>query len=155
MKKIAITGLIAGLVMISTASFAGFGLPKVSTGNSTVNNVTNKAVDTAKNKGFEKVINDKIAKYNCQFKDGKTVDGVTCDLNKVIRELEGWRNGLEGTVANDVDINVQASALKSDLAWQRGNHVRDQIRNSINYWDYYVTSNTSSDKGLKIWVSVH
>lgn len=154
MKKITALTLTMGIVLISASVWAGFGIPKVNTGNSTVNRAVNTGVDTAKNKGLEKVINDKIAKYNCQFKDVKTVNDTTCDLGKLINELEAWRTGLEGTVANDVNINVQASANTSSLAWDRGNHIRDQIRQRINYWDYYVTSNTGSDRALKIWVTV-
>ena len=153
MLRITILSLV--VIFITTSVWAGFGLPKVSTGNSTVNKVANTAVDTAKNKGLEKVINDKLAKQNCQFKDAMTKTDTTCDLNKVVSELESWRSGLEGTIANDVDVHVEASAKSSGLAYDRGSYVRGKLYQTINYWDYDVTSNTSSDKGLKIWVSVH
>lgn len=155
MKKSITLALMTGIVLASAASWAGFGIPKVNTGNSTVNRAVNTGVDTAKNKGLEKVINDKIAKHNCSFKDAKTVNGVTCDLNKLITELSNWRTGLESSIANDVNINVQASAKDSNLAWERGNFVSGQIREKIGYWDYYVTSNTHNDRNLKIWVTVH
>jgi hypothetical protein len=152
MKKIMIFSL--AFAVVSASAWAGFGLPKVNTGNSATNAAVNKGADMGKNKAVEKMINDKLAKEKCSFKNATTETDTTCDLNKIAKDLSNWKNGLEATLVNRVQVNVQADATKSDLAHKRVNFVRDQLKNQINWWDYNVSTNTAGNNDLKIWVSV-
>jgi hypothetical protein len=166
MKKFALVTLAA--VVFASAAWAGFGLPKVNTGNSTVNSVVNKGADMAKNKAVEKIINDKLSKYNCTFKDDFTTTDTTCPLDKIINELTAWKGGLESTLVGNVSVNVKASAngqaekaLKSKLkvspsshAGNRAQEIRNMLYKQMSWWDYTVTSNTNEGNGLSIWVTV-
>ena len=151
MKKV--IGLTLTLLVVASTSWAGFGLPKVKTGNSTVNNLANKGINKAATKGLEKAINDKIKKLGCSFAD-ETSTATTCNLDKLVRELSLWRQGLEGTIANDFNIYVEAGGKKSTVASSRGNFVRNKIKSKIGYWDYYVQTKVGKKykKHLNVYV---
>lgn len=110
---------------------------------------------TAVKKGVEAGINDKIKKKNCAFINSTTENQTSCNLDSVVADLKGWRSGLESTIANDVNIHIEASADKSDLAWKRVSFVEDLLRSKINYWDWYTHKTTANGNGLKIWVTVN
>lgn len=148
MKKITLVITLAIVVAFTGLAFAGIGLPK------TKSATANKVMDTAKNKGIEQAINDKIKKHKCAFKDAKTEVDTTCDLDKVIDELVDFKNGLETTLVDDFDIHVTASAEDSSLAYKRSNNIWSKLRPKVNWWDHYVNSDTTSPTGLRIWVSV-
>lgn len=103
---------------------------------------------------LEASINDSIKKQNCAFADDKTENKTTCDLNKIVADLKKWRDGLEATVSNDVDIHIQASAKDNDLAWKRVSFVQDVLKSKITYWDWYTDKTTANGDKLKIWVDV-
>lgn len=153
MKKLSILAITAAVLLSANSVWAGFPSLKVSN-NSTINNAVNKGVKKGTYKALADHINKKIAKHGCQFKDATTTTATTCNLDKVVKELSNWRSGLESTIANDVNVRVQASAKNSSLGYKRAKYVRDQIRSKIGYWDYYVSSNTHNEKGLKIWVEI-
>ena len=143
MKKIiVITIVFMAVFAIISNTYAGMSLP--STGSS----VADTAVKTTATKGFEAAINDKIKKYNCQFKD-ETSTQTTCDLSQIITELTNWRNGLESTVANDVDVYVNVGG-----PYNRATFVRNEMHKKLGFWDYMVSADHQNPKGLDIWVKV-
>lgn len=146
-------------VLVASSAWAGFGIPKVNTGNSTVNSAVNKGVDMGKNAAVAKVINDKLTKYNCQFKNDATMTDTTCNMDKIIKELTMWKSGLESTLVNNVTVNVKASAKDtvksaSSIASSRAQEIRNRLYKTMSWWDYTVTSNTQEGNGLSIWVTV-
>src|SRR5690606_30758946 len=90
--------LMASSVSDSANAF-GFGIPSTgSRGGDAAVSLGKKGV----NKGLEASINDKLAKKNCAFVDSKTKTDTTCNLDAIIKDLQGWRTGLESTIANNV-----------------------------------------------------
>lgn len=158
MKRSLILGL--GLVvLVAGSAWAGFGLPKVNTGNSTMNSVVNKGVDMGKNAAVAKIINDKLTKYNCQFANDSTTTDTTCNMDKMVNELTMWKSGLESTLVNSVTVNVKASAKDniksaSTVASTRAQEIRNRLYKTMSWWDYTVTSNTQEGNGLSVWVTV-
>ncbi|EKD42431.1 MAG: hypothetical protein ACD_73C00160G0002 [uncultured bacterium] len=152
MKKLLTAALVFGFATVTLSAHAGFGIPSTgSTGGDIAVKVANKAV----NKGIESAINDKIAKQGCAFKDSKTKDATTCDLGKIISDLSGWRSGLESTISSNVSVNIEASANKSDLAWDRVSYVQDKLRAGLSSWRWNTHKTTSNGDKLRIWVSVN
>lgn len=146
-------------VLVAGSAWAGFGLPKVNTGNSAVNSALNKGVDMGKNAAVAKIINDKLTKYNCQFSNDSTTTDTTCNMDKMINELTMWKSGLESTLVNSVTVNVKASAKDSvksasTVASTRAQEIRNRLYKTMSWWDYTVTSNTQEGNGLSIWVTV-
>lgn len=152
MKKLFTAALVIGLAVVSVSASAGFGLP--STG-SAGGDLAVKATKKAVGKGLEASINDKIAKQNCAFKNNTTKTETTCDLNKIIADLKGWRTGLESTIANSVNVHIEASADKSDLAWDRVSYVQNQLRSGLSSWRWSTHKTTANGNKLKIWVEVN
>lgn len=142
--------LVAGQVMAFGPSSV---LDKNISGTSTEANVKKVTKEVAK-AGIEAGLNDKLKKEGCAFKNDTTKDETTCDLNKVIGYLSNWRKGLTNTVANDVNVYIEASAKKSGLASDRASHVEGVMRKKLSYWDWYTQTTTKNGNGLKIWVTV-
>lgn len=140
--------LVLVLVLFSLNAHA-FGISLPSSGTQ-AESVTKKVVG----KSLEAGINDSLKKKNCKFKNGSTETETTCDLNAIVNDLKSWRNGLEASIANDVDINIEASATTSDLAWKRVSAVQDVLKAKISWWDWYTHKTTANGDGLRIWVKV-
>ncbi|HBF13840.1 MAG TPA: hypothetical protein DDW49_10740 [Deltaproteobacteria bacterium] len=139
------------------AVFVGYGLNahafNINTGNSNANQGIKTSSKVA-GASIEASINDKIKKENCAFADSKTDNKTTCDLDKIIKYLVDWKKGLESTIANDVDVHIEASADKNDLAWKRVSFVQDKMRAKLSYWDWYTHKTTANADKMKIWVDV-
>lgn len=143
MKKIIVLTIVfMAIFAIVSTTYAGMSMPSTGSG------AMDTAVKTTATKGFEAAINDKIKKYNCQFKD-ETSTETTCDLVKITEELSNWRNGLEATVANDVDVYVNVGG-----PYSRATFVRNELHKKVGYWDYVVSADHTNPKGLDIWVKV-
>lgn len=146
MKKL-IAPLVAAVVVASSA-FAGFGIPKVNTGNSTANTIVNKGVDMGKNKAVEKLINDKLSQYRCVYPNDKAVQAsdASCDWNKISGDLATWKNGLESTIVNKVQVNVMAHHKTSDsLAMDRARNICNKISQKVNWWDCQESTGVGSN----------
>lgn len=147
-----IAGLVCGVVMSAHA-----GLVNIGSGGIKVD--TKEVAKTVAKKGIEKSINDKLAKKNCAFTGATKKDpvgSINCDLNGIISELKNWHDGLEATISNDFDINIEAShETDSTTAYNRATKVQNTIKQKINYWDYNVTSVTANGDKVRIWISVN
>lgn len=155
MKKSFIAA-IAALAVAGTA-WAGFGIPKVNTGNSTTNTVVNKGIDMGKNKAVASIINDKLKKYHCAFKTDKAMQAsdVSCDINKISGELSTWKSGLESTIVNKVKVNVMAHHKNSDrMAMDRARNVCNKIAEKVNWWDCVESTGVGSND-VMVSVSVN
>lgn len=152
-KTVLFVSVFVFLFGIASANAIDFGGVKgnIPSSNTKAESVTKKAAGTA----VTAAINDKLKKQNCAFADSKTESQTTCDLNKIISDLKGWQQGLESTIANDVDVHIEASANDDSLAWKRVSSVQDTLKAKFSYWDWYTHKTTSSGDKLKIWVSTH
>jgi hypothetical protein len=154
MKTRALVAAACGLFALSASAMA-FGPGNIQ---GSIPSSGTKAEATTKSvaKGaLEAGINDNLKKQNCSFSDSKTDKKTTCDLNKIVADLKNWRDGLESTIANDVDVHIEASAADNDLAWKRVSYVQDQLKAKLSYWDWYTDKTTINGDKLKIWVKVH
>lgn len=145
--------LLAVAFWLTAGQAHAINLGSVNTGNSNANQAI-KQGSKASRAALEAAINDKIKKENCAFVDAKTENKTTCNLDKVIKTLANWRSGLESTIANDVDVHIEASAVKNDLAWKRVSFVEDKMKQKLSYWDWYSHKTTANANNLKIWVKV-
>lgn len=153
MKKLRFAGITLALLFMSSSVFA-IGLPKVSTGSSTVDDVVNTGVDMAKNKAIESEINKKIESRNCAFKSGAT--DTTCNLNDVINDIVMQKKVLETIGAVDkvyVDI-VSHGPQKSDLVNDRDDHVYNTLYGKMSWWHYTHRRVKDDTDQLKISVTV-
>src|SRR3990167_8303323 len=143
--------LLTAVLGLAAGQAHAINLGNVNTGNSDANRAINQGAKVSR-AALEAGINDKLKKENCAFVDGKTENKTTCDLDKVIKTLANWRSGLESTIANDVDVHIEASADQNSLAWKRVSFVQDKMKAKLSYWDWYSHKTTANANGLKIWV---
>lgn len=141
-KIIVLTIIFMAIFAIVSTTYAGMSMPATGSG------AMDTAVKTTANKGFEAAINDKIKKYNCQFKDDTSTE-TTCDLNQITTELTNWHHGLENTIANDVNVYVNVGG-----PYNRATYVRNEMYKKLGFWDYVVSADHKNPKGLDIWVKV-
>ncbi len=152
MKKTSILALVIGLGL--AANVHAFGLPKVSTGNSTLNSVANSAVDMGKNKVIEDQINKDIRKQNCSFK--KNSSETTCNLHGVISSINNKKSALQAAgLINNVTINVVAHGPnKGNLMSERNDNVYNALWSQLSWTSYNKATNKDGTDGLDISVSV-
>lgn len=155
MKKLCSLGMLIAAVFVVTQVYAGF--PSINTGNSTMNSLTNKVIDTAKNKVIADEINKDIQKQNCAFKPGK-ID-TTCDLHKVISSINDKKSVLEaaGLVSN-VTVNIVAHGptykKHKTLMSDRNDLVYNALWSQLNWVSYNKRTNEDGTDNLEISVSV-
>lgn len=115
-------------------SVQAFGLPKINTGNSTVNSIANKTLDTAKNKAIENEINKNIQKQNCAFKPNSSA--TTCNLDRVISSIVSKKNTLESLgLVSRVYVHVTSHGpSKGNLIYDRDNHVYNTLYGRMSWW---------------------
>ena len=151
MKKL--IGTTLALALISSTVFA-FGLPKLNSGNSTVNSVVNTAVDQGKNKAIESEINKVIKQQNCSFRANSSE--TTCDLHKVISTIESKRSTLQSLgLVNGVTINIISHGpMKGSLMSDRNDHVYNALWSQLSWPHYNKSTNRDESNALDISVSV-
>ena len=88
---------------------------------------------------IQKEYNKKLAKQKCKFKGDSTTEYSGCDIDKIISEMNAFRNAMEGSgLASDVDINVQTYGSEWNIARERAEFIRDKVRAQVGYWDFHV-----------------
>lgn len=152
--------ILLGLTMAAfvSTSAMGFGVPKINTGNSTVNSAVNKAVDMGKNKVIEDALNKDLAKKNCAFVDNSTQ--TTCDLNQVLNTLRSQESALKAAgLINNVTIYATAHGDKKGAAsaYNRSVSVRNALYDnapSWRYWYYRPAEKKDGSNQLELRVQV-
>lgn len=147
MKKLAALILLAIGIPLTAQSF------DIPTGGSSEAAKVKAVTKEATKQVTTSAINDKLKKENCQFVKDKS-DEVTCDLNKVLKDLSDWKSGLETTgVTSDFDIHAEASADNNDLAWKRVSFVEGKLKARVSYWDWWSHKTTDNGDTLRIWIT--
>lgn len=84
--------------------------------------------------------NKKLSKEKCEFVGDSTTEYKGCNIDKIIAEMNGFRNAAEGSgFANDVDVEVMTYGSDWDIARKRGEFLRDKVRAQVSgSWDYNV-----------------
>jgi len=151
MKKLTLG--ILGLALIGfSANAMAIGIGDIPGGNTTTKKIIK---ETAKVVGTS-AANSHVKKENCHFTDATTSTSITCksgNFSSVVTYLNNWRNGLEKSVASDVNVKGTVCASTSSLASKRATHVRNQIRAKIGYWDYYISGTTCSGDKISLSLS--
>lgn len=147
--------MLVAAVFVVTHVYAGF--PSINTGNSTMNSLVNKGIDTAKNKVIADEINKDIQKQACAFKANKAE--TTCDLHKVISSIESKKSVLEaaGLVSN-VTVNIVAHGPSykkhKTLMSERNDLVYNALWSQLSWVSYNKRTNEDGTDNLEISVSV-
>ena len=155
MKKLCSLGMLMAATLLVTHVYAGF--PSINTGNSTMNSLTNKVIDTAKNKVIADEINKDIQKLNCAFQAGKAE--TTCDLPKVIASIQNKKSVLEaaGLVSN-VTVNIVAHGptykKHKTLMIDRNDLVYNALSSQLSWVSYNKRTNEDGTNQLELSVSV-
>lgn len=84
--------------------------------------------------------NKKLSKEKCQFVGDSTTEYKGCNIDKIIAEMNGFRNAAEGSgFANDVDVEVMTYGANWDIARKRAEFLRDKVKAQVSgSWDYNV-----------------
>ena len=152
MKKLTIAGISLALLFTASTVFA-IGMPKIKTGNSTVNKVTNSAVSSAKNKAIADDLNKDIAAYNCAFKDSSTTTETTCNLQQVIDKIKSKKSKLETLGLAKIRVYIKASG-NDKTAYKRVRYIRDEMWGQMNYWHYNTNYSKNGRNDIAITFKV-
>lgn len=101
--------------------------------------------------------NKKLAKQKCKFKGDSTTEYTSCNLDKIISEMNAFRHAAEGSgFANDVNIIVKTYGADWNIARQRAEFLRDKVRAQVSgSWDYHVKYNKAPSNDVYFQVQVH
>ncbi|MBI2340167.1 MAG: hypothetical protein HYU99_07385 [Deltaproteobacteria bacterium] len=154
MKKLLLSLLGIAIFCFAVKAMA-FDIP--TGGSSEAAKVKEVATEVAK-KGIEKGLNDKLSKENCAFSSDSSVEPseIQCksgSLDSVIKYVNDWHNGLEGTISSDFNLTVKVSGTDKTVA-SRQNKLQTKIDGKMNYWDNIVRQSGDSDNMVKLSVSV-
>lgn len=154
MKKM--ISIVLGIAVLCFAvSSMAFDIP--TGGSSAAEKAKDIGTEVAK-KGIEKGLNDKLSKENCAFKDGSAVDpaDIQCksgSIDDVIKYVNDWHNGLEGTIASDFNLTVKVGGGDTTVS-SRQSKLQTKVDGKMNYWDNIVRRSGDSDNAVKLSVSV-
>ena len=149
MKK-SLVGIVVLAVMFVAVGVFAFDIPTSASG------AKNMAKKTGGKLAYKTALNKVVENANCAFV--KNTDKTTCDLNKLATELAAAKAAAEGSVANNVTINIEAAGSpekkKPMSASTRAASVEKVFKSKISAWDYNVKPVSSNDNTLKITVDV-
>ena len=107
---------------------------------SKVKSGTQKAAKGAAKGQVQKEYNKKLSKEKCKFEAESTTQYSGCNIDKIIAELNGFRNAAEKSgFASDVNILVETYGPDWTTARERAEFVRDKVKAQVSSsWDYQV-----------------
>jgi hypothetical protein len=109
-------------------------------------------------KSAETSINDKLENVNCYFIDDTTEKEVKCaktDFDSVVQMIYGWREGLQRTIAYDIEIHVTAHAKEKDLAKKRSHYIGDKLNFKMDWFHTFDKGVKADDNKLEIKLKVN